>query len=85
LLIITNLSRTRHMFDILKGQNRSLYLIIGSTSTILISILSIPELRTLFHFSFLTAGEILITFCAGLVSILWFEALKLYRRVTVKK
>lgn len=80
LLIVTDLSRTKHLFKILQGQNRSLYWVLGLTTSALLIILSVPVLRGLFHFSSLTTGEIFTAFIAGFISILWFEGLKMYRR-----
>jgi Ca2+-transporting ATPase len=80
LLIVTDLSRTGNLFTTLLNRNRSLYWVLGITVTSLLVILSSGELRKLFHFSTLTPGELLVSFSAGLVSILWFEGLKKYRR-----
>ncbi len=79
LLIITDLSRTRHLLDIVMHKNLALYWVLGSTTFSLLLILAIPSLRNMFHFSPLTVGELLTAFSAGLLSILWFEGLKIYR------
>jgi Ca2+-transporting ATPase len=79
-LIITNLSWTKNLFQILLGFNRSLYIVLVSASVILLAIISFPIPRRLFHFSALSHWEILLAVLAGFISILWFEILKFYRR-----
>jgi Ca2+-transporting ATPase len=79
LLITTDLSWSRHLIKTLFNQNRAMYWVLGSTTLGLLFILSSSFLRPLFHFSPLTMGELLVAFVAGLVSVLWFEAIKLFR------
>ena len=43
-------------------------------------VLYVPFLRDLFHFSTLHPNDLLLCLAAGVVSVLWFEALKLMRR-----
>ena len=43
-------------------------------------VLYVPFLRDLFHFSTLHPGDLALCLASGLVSILWFEGLKMVRR-----
>jgi Ca2+-transporting ATPase len=43
-------------------------------------ILYVPLLRHLFSFSFLHADDLLVSLLSGLVSVVWFEGLKLWNR-----
>jgi hypothetical protein len=40
----------------------------------------VPVLQTAFHFAPLHGTDILIALAAGLVGILWFEGVKVFRR-----
>ncbi|MDD5356095.1 MAG: cation-translocating P-type ATPase, partial [Candidatus Omnitrophica bacterium] len=76
MLIITNLSWSQGFIKILKSDNRALWWVVSVALIALISVLYIPVLRNLFHFAFLTADDLAVTFLSGVVSLLWFEGLK---------
>lgn len=76
LLIITNLSYEKNLFEILKVKNKPLWLVLSGTLISFLLVLYIPSLRNLFHFSFLHFEDLILTFLAGIVSLLWFEILK---------
>lgn len=76
MLILTNLSWSQSLVRVLSSKNRALWWVIGGASVFLGLILSVPFLRGLFYFSELSFGDLLITFTGGVVSLLWFEGLK---------
>ncbi|MFA5063761.1 MAG: cation-translocating P-type ATPase [Candidatus Omnitrophota bacterium] len=82
MLIITNLSWSQGFVKILKSNNRALWWVMSAAIIALMSVLYIPVLRNLFHFAFLTADDLAITFFSGVVSLLWFEALKALNKKT---
>ena len=64
----------------LKSPNTALWWVLGGASTFLLLVLYVPFLRGVFRFSFLHAKDITICLTAGVISILWFEGLKLFNR-----
>ena len=80
MLIITNLSWSKSFIQILKNGNFALKWVIAGTLVSLVLVLYLPFLRSLFHFSLLHPTDILITLVAGIVSIAWFEVLKIINR-----
>jgi len=79
-LIFTNRSRTRFAFSKNSSTNRSLVFVVTSALGFLVLINLIPALRTLFRFGPVDFHDILICFMAGVVSILWFETVKFFKR-----
>ncbi|MDD4053196.1 MAG: cation-translocating P-type ATPase, partial [candidate division Zixibacteria bacterium] len=77
-LILTNRSWKRTIWSMLKVPNRAVWWVVGGAAVFLTLILSIPSLRTMFHFSQLHPVDIAISLGAGVVSILWFEGLKVF-------
>jgi len=77
MLIITNLSWSKNILDTFKENNTSLFLVLGMATLLLGGVIYVPFLQELFHFQQLSVGDIIFTFIAGLVGILWFEGLKL--------
>ncbi|MCL4354903.1 cation-translocating P-type ATPase [Patescibacteria group bacterium] len=77
MLIVTNLSWSKNIFETFKENNSSLFLVAGSAVLLLGAVIYIPFLQELFHFSPLHFNDIIFTFFAGLVGVLWFEGLKL--------
>ena len=80
LLIVTNLSQSNHFINILKEKNRSLYWVIGLTFIFLIIVFYLPFLRNLFHFSTLKFLDILMAVGIALVSLIWFEGIKILKK-----
>ncbi|OGH08768.1 MAG: ATPase [Candidatus Levybacteria bacterium RBG_16_35_6] len=80
MLIITNLSWKKDFIHILEEGNKALLLILSGAIFCLFLILSIPQLRSIFHFSPLTLGDIATVFISGVGIILWFELLKLLNK-----
>ncbi|MBF0158504.1 MAG: cation-translocating P-type ATPase [Magnetococcales bacterium] len=79
-LILTNRSWMRTIVATLKVPNPAVWWIVAGVALFLTLVLSVPELRTLFHFDPLHQLDLVACLIAGVVSISWFEALKVIRR-----
>jgi Ca2+-transporting ATPase len=79
-LILTNRSWSRTILDTVGNRNPALWWVTGGAIAVLTLVLSVPFLRGLFHFARLHTVDLALCFAAGVVSILWFEGLKAYRR-----
>ena len=77
-LIFVNRSWSRTILSTLSTPNPALWWVAAGTTTGLCLILYIPFLRNLFHFAFLHPVDIVICLAAGLLSILWFEIMKIF-------
>jgi P-type Ca2+ transporter type 2C len=76
-LILTNRSWSRTILSTLRSPNRALWWVLGGAAVFLGAVLCIPVLRSLFRLSTLHVIDLLICLSVGVVSILWFEGLKL--------
>lgn len=79
-LIITNLSHTDHLVQILKNKNKSLFFVLGGTLFCLLLVLNVPFLQNVFYFTPLNFGQIAIAFAVALISVIWFEGYKMIRK-----
>jgi Ca2+-transporting ATPase len=79
-LILTNRSWSQVILHTLRSPNAALWWVSGGALFFLGAVLYIPFLRTLFHFDMLHPIDLVICLAAGIVSILWFEGLKMARR-----
>jgi len=80
-LILSNLSWSRNIFkEILKTTNRALWMVLILTISFLILILNLPFMRTLFHFSTVDLRGFASAMVVGLISVIWFEALKIINK-----
>jgi len=79
-LIVTNRSWSHTMWGTFRSPNAALRWVIGGALVFLATILYVPLLRDLFRFSRLHLIDLAICFTAGMVSIVWFEGLKMLRR-----
>ncbi|PKL51756.1 MAG: ATPase [Nitrospira bacterium HGW-Nitrospira-1] len=77
-LIFVNRSWSRTIVSTLRSPNPALWWISGGSLLFLGLILYIPFMRQLFHFSKLHLFDLAICFSAGIISILWFELLKIF-------
>jgi len=77
-LIFVNRSWSRTILSTLSTPNPALWWVAAGTTTGLCLILYIPFLRNLFHFAFLHPVDIVICLAAGLLSIFWFEIMKIF-------
>lgn len=78
-LIFTNRSWTRTIVQTAARPNRALWWVALGTFSVLALVLYVPFFRDLFRFSKLHFLDIIVCLTAGIVSILWFEALKILR------
>jgi P-type Ca2+ transporter type 2C len=78
-LILANRSWTRTIFQSLRSKNGALVWVFAGAIAFLTLLLSVPTLRELFRFSKLHAIDVFICLAAGIFSIAWFEALKVFR------
>jgi len=85
MLIITNLSWSKNLAGILKAKNKALWMVVLLAVSALFLVIYLPVLRNLFHFSVLSAADLLITLASGFLSLLWFEGFKALNknRITV--
>jgi Ca2+-transporting ATPase len=79
-LILTNRSWSRTLFSMFREPNRALWWVLGGATLFLGLVLYVPVLRDLFHFTKLHPIDLILTLAAGLVSIIWFEATKLFSK-----
>lgn len=84
ILIITNLSWSKHMVKTLRTTSQTLWWVLFGASLALLLVLYVPNLRNLFHFSFLHWNDLVLTFLAGVIGVVWFEGLKLLNNNTAK-
>ncbi|MCL4499052.1 MAG: cation-translocating P-type ATPase [Chloroflexi bacterium] len=75
-LILANRSWSQVGVNLLRPPNPALWWVMGGAVAFLITALYVPALRTLFRFSTLHFGDILICMGVGFVSMVWFEVLK---------
>ncbi len=78
-LILANRSWTHVILATLKRPNPAVWWVIGGALGLLALVLYVPFLRELFQFSTLHADDLLLCLGAGVVSITWFELLKVFR------
>ena len=78
-LILTNRSWSRTIISMFREPNAALWWVLGGTALMLTLVLTVPFLRDLFHFSRLHAADMAVFVVAGVVSITWFELLKVLR------
>lgn len=83
-MILTNRSWSRTIFETLKTPNLALWWVLGGGIVFLGLVLYIPLLRHLFSFSFLHTDDLLVSLFSGIVSIFWFEGLKIWNRRQTK-
>lgn len=79
-MILTNRSWTRTIPEMLNTPNQALWWVLGGGIIFLGLILYVPFLSHLFSFSFLHTKDLLVSFFSGILSIIWFEILKISNR-----
>ena len=79
-LILTNRSQSRTILETLKSPNTALWWVLGGAAVFLGAVLYIPALQSLFRLATLHFVDLLVCLCAGVVSIMWFEGLKIIKR-----
>ena len=83
-LTLVNRSFFYSVFTTLRYRNHLIFLIIGITIALTLSILFITPVMEFFQFTRLTSLQSAIAVFSGSVSVLWFELFKFYRRVAKK-
>jgi len=79
-LIFSNRAPTGSLLASLRTPNRTLWLVSAATLGLLALSLYLPSLAKLFLFTPLRWSDLLLALTLGLLSVLWFEAIKLIRR-----
>ncbi|HWR58605.1 MAG TPA: cation-translocating P-type ATPase, partial [Thermodesulfovibrionales bacterium] len=79
-LILTNRSWSHVILTTLSTPNPALWWVVGGALVLLGTVLYVPFLQDLFRFDRLHPFDLAICLFAGIVSILWFEGLKMIRR-----
>ena len=79
-MILSNRSWTRTIPEMLRTPNAALWWVLGGGVIFMGLVLYVPLLRHLFRFSFLHFDDLLVSLTSGVFSVLWFEALKIWRR-----
>jgi Ca2+-transporting ATPase len=79
-LILTNRSWSRSVLSMFRMPNAALKWILGGAIMFLAIVLYVPFVKDLFHFSTLHFIDLVICLMAGIISILWFEGFKIWRR-----
>ena len=80
-LIFSNRSRAGSLLASLRVPNRTLWTVTGITLALLALALYLPGLARLFFFGPLAFPDLLWALALGFASVLWFEAIKLSRRL----
>jgi Ca2+-transporting ATPase len=78
-LILTNLSWSQTIFRTIRSKNSALWWVVSGALSILVLVLYVPFLQGLFHFTTLHADDLTLCLAGGVLSIVWFEAMKLVR------
>lgn len=76
-LIVTNLSWSRRLRDVLSSENRAFWLVTSGAVLALALVLYVPFLREMFHFSVLHPDDILIVLISGTLSVFWSRFLNI--------
>jgi Ca2+-transporting ATPase len=79
-LILTNLSYTRSVWDVIKERNPAVVLILNGAVLILLAILHIPTLLQIFAFEFPGYQHFISSIAAALIVLLILEIMKFQRR-----
>ena len=79
-LIFANRSWTHTIWSTLHTPNVALWWVIGGTTFFLSLALYVPFLRDMFHFATLHPNDLALCLAGGMLSILWFESLKLLKQ-----
>jgi Ca2+-transporting ATPase len=78
-LILTNRSWSRTILNTMRSPNLALWWVLGGAAIFLGAVLYIPFLRSLFRLSTLHFVDLAICLSAGIISIAWFEGLKMVK------
>ena len=79
-LILVNRSWRHSLLNILDIRNPAFWWVAGGAFGFLLLTLSLPALRSVFHFAAISPQQFMLSLIAGLASVIWFELYKLLRR-----
>jgi Ca2+-transporting ATPase len=79
-LILSNRSATRSLWSTLHTPNRTLWVLIGLTTALLLAALYLPWAVDALRFAPLPAQELAAAGALGMLSVIWFEGIKALRR-----
>ncbi len=79
-LIFANRSWSQTIPSRLRSPNQALWWVTGGAASFLGLALYLPVLRRIFHFANLGAREVLLCVGIGMLSVVWFELLKVVNR-----
>ncbi len=79
-LILTNRSLQHTILQTFNNHNPALWWVTGGACSFLILALTLPFLREVFHFARVSPYQLVLSFVAGLGSVMWFEFYKVIRR-----
>ncbi len=80
-VILINRSWTRTIIGMWRTPNAALRWVVGGTAVFLALVLGAPFAQRVFHFAPLHAGDLALSLVAGMACVLWFELVKLARRL----
>jgi Ca2+-transporting ATPase len=83
-LILSNRSVTRSLWATLRTPNNTLWVVVGLAWVLLLTALYVPWAASVLRFAPLPAHELAAACGLGLLSVLWFEGVKLIRRKSTK-
>jgi Ca2+-transporting ATPase len=81
-IILANRSWVRTIVGSLRVPNTALWWVLGGTTAFLSLVLLVPVVQRTFHFAPLHAADVAVSAGAGLMCVMWFDLLKLGRRLT---
>jgi Ca2+-transporting ATPase len=81
-IILVNRSWSRTIVGSLRVPNKAVWWVMGGTSVFLAVVLLVPFARQAFHFAPLHADDVAMSAVAGVLCVMWFDLLKLGRRIT---
>jgi P-type Ca2+ transporter type 2C len=84
-LILTNRSWTRTILNMWRSPNPAVWWVVMGAASVLAVVLYVPSIQALFRFSILHAADVALCFAAGMFSIVWFEALKVFGRPSLSR
>jgi P-type Ca2+ transporter type 2C len=79
-IIMVNRSWTRSLTAMLRVPNAAFRWVMGGTASLLAVVLFVPAAQRLLHFAPLHVTDLVLSLAAGVTCVLWFEAVKRYRR-----
>ena len=81
-LILVNRSWSKSIFSLIREYNAALLYVTAGALIFLSLVINVPFLQDLFHFGYIHVSDVIIALCLGILSIAWFELVKIiaYKR-----